>query len=62
MEAERAAFRDASSQTERPEDLDEATKQDNLDSFAMELFLTSVMPRHDAHGTILPTLQTMIML
>ncbi len=41
------SFRDASSQTERPEDLDEATKTDILESFAMELFLTSVLPRRE---------------
>ena len=40
--------RDASCQTQAQENHDEAVKQDILESFAMELFLTSVMPRRDA--------------
>lgn len=48
MEVGRGALCDASTQTEGPRELDEATKQDLLDSFAMELFLTSVMPRYAA--------------
>ena len=46
-EAGIAALCDASFQTEQPADLDDAAKQDILDSFAMELFLTSVLPRHE---------------
>lgn len=38
---------DASTQTARPEELEEASKLDILESFAMELFLTAVMPRCD---------------
>ena len=37
---------DAWCQTQPTEDLDEVAKQDILESFAMELFLTSVLPRH----------------
>ena len=46
-EAGISALCDASFQTEQPVDLDDAAKQDILDSFAMELFLTSVLPRHE---------------
>lgn len=46
-EADTAALCHASFQTEPPVDLDDAAKQELLDSFAMELFLTSVLPRHE---------------